>query len=33
VLRLTLDQGSYGWQYVPTGGGAALDAGSASRHR
>ncbi len=33
VLRLTLGQGSYGWQFVPVGGGAPLDTGSGRCHR
>jgi hypothetical protein len=33
VLRLTLGQGHYGWQFVPVGGGAPIDAGSAACHR
>jgi hypothetical protein len=33
VLRLTLGQGRYGWQFVPVGGGAPIDAGSATCHR
>jgi hypothetical protein len=33
VLRLTLGQGNYSWQFVPVGGGAPLDAGSANCHR
>jgi 3',5'-cyclic AMP phosphodiesterase CpdA len=33
VLRLTLGQGNYRWQFVPVGGGAALDAGSGTCHR
>jgi len=33
VVRLTLGQGSYRWQFVPVGGGAPLDAGTASCHR
>lgn len=32
VLRLTLGQGNYGWQFVPVGGGAALDAGTGACH-
>ncbi len=33
VLRLKLGQGSYGWQFVPVGGAAPVDAGSATCHR
>jgi hypothetical protein len=33
VLRLRLLESSYGWQFVPVGGGPALDAGTASCHR
>lgn len=33
VLRLTLGQDSYSWQFVPVGGGAALDSGQESCHR
>jgi hypothetical protein len=33
VLRLTLLEGTYGWQFVPVGGGAPLDAGSGTCHR
>jgi hypothetical protein len=33
VLRLTLLEGTYGWQFVPVGGGAPLDAGTATCHR
>lgn len=33
VLRLTLGQGSYSWQFVPVGGGAPLDSGTATCHR
>jgi hypothetical protein len=33
VLRLTLGHGSYGWQFVPVGGGAPLDTGSGTCHR
>jgi hypothetical protein len=33
VLRLTLGQGVYSWQFLPVGGGAAIDAGSATCHR
>jgi hypothetical protein len=33
VLRLTLGQGSYAWQFVPAGGGPALDSGSGTCHR
>jgi acid phosphatase type 7 len=33
VLRLTLGQGSYRWQFVPVGGGPPLDAGSGTCHR
>ena len=32
VLRLTLGPGSYGWQFVPAGGGAPLDAGTGTCH-
>jgi len=32
VLRLTLGQGNYSWQFVPVGGGAAIDAGTATCH-
>ncbi len=33
VLRLTLGQGNYSWQFVPVGGGAPLDAGTGICHR
>jgi hypothetical protein len=33
VLRLTLGQGEYSWQFMPVGGGAAIDAGTATCHR
>jgi len=33
VLRLTLGQGEYSWQFLPVGGGAAIDAGTATCHR
>ena len=33
VLRLRLLDGSYGWQFVPVGGSAPVDAGAASCHR
>jgi hypothetical protein len=33
VLRLTLGTDGYAWQFVPVGGGAPLDAGSAHCHR
>jgi len=33
VLRLTLGQGSYSWQFVPVGGGPQIDAGSGTCHR
>jgi hypothetical protein len=33
VLRLTLGQGNYGWQFMPAGGGAAIDSGTGSCHR
>jgi hypothetical protein len=33
VLRLTLGAGNYGWQFIPVGGGAALDSGTGSCHR
>jgi len=33
VLQLTLGDGSYAWQFVPVGGGAALDSGRDSCHR
>ena len=32
VLRLTLGDGNYSWQFVPAGGGAALDAGAGTCH-
>ncbi|MFO1314817.1 MAG: metallophosphoesterase [Burkholderiales bacterium] len=32
VLRLTLGQGTYSWQYLPVGGGAPLDAGIGTCH-
>jgi len=32
VLRLTLGDGDYSWQFVPVGGGAALDAGTGTCH-
>jgi hypothetical protein len=33
VLRLSLREASYDWQFVPVGGGAPLDAGAATCHR
>ncbi len=33
VLRLRLLDGSYGWQFVPVGGSAPVDAGAANCHR
>ncbi|MBK7593301.1 MAG: metallophosphoesterase [Betaproteobacteria bacterium] len=33
VLRLTLGTGSYAWQFLPVGGGAAIDAGTGTCHR
>ncbi len=33
VLRLTLGQGSYGWQFMPVGGRAPVDTGTATCHR
>jgi len=33
VLRLSLREASYDWQFVPVGGGASLDAGTATCHR
>jgi hypothetical protein len=33
VLRLTLGEGNYSWQFVPVGGGAPLDAGTGTCHR
>jgi len=33
VLRLTLGQGNYSWQFLPVGGGAALDAGAGTCHQ
>jgi 3',5'-cyclic AMP phosphodiesterase CpdA len=33
VLRLTLGEASYRWEFVPVGGGAALDSGKESCHR
>ncbi len=33
ILRLTLGEGSYSWQFVPVGGGAALDSGRDVCHR
>ena len=33
VVRLTLGQGQYSWQFVPVGGGAPIDAGTATCHR
>jgi hypothetical protein len=33
VLRLTLGQGNFAWQFVPVGGGAPLDAGTGTCHR
>ena len=33
ILRLTLGEGRYSWQFVPVGGGAPLDAGSGTCHR
>ena len=32
VLRLTLGEGRYGWQFLPAGGGAALDVGTDTCH-
>jgi len=32
VLRLTLDQGSYSWQFMPAGGGDAIDSGTGICH-
>ena len=32
VLRLTLDQGSYSWRFVPVGGGDAMDSGTGTCH-
>ena len=33
LLRLTLEDGRYSWAFVPTGGGAARDRGSAACRR
>ncbi|MCU0764935.1 MAG: metallophosphoesterase [Burkholderiaceae bacterium] len=33
ILRLTLDDGSYNWQFMPAGGGPALDSGRGLCHR
>lgn len=33
VLRLTLGDGNYSWQFLPVGGGAALDAGTGTCHQ
>jgi hypothetical protein len=33
VLRLTLGPGNYSWQFLPVGGGAALDSGTDTCHR
>ena len=33
ILRLTLSEGSYSWQFMPVGGGAALDSGRDVCHR
>jgi acid phosphatase type 7 len=33
ILRLTLGQGSYGWQFLPVGGGAPVDSGTGTCHR
>jgi hypothetical protein len=33
ILRLTLGDGNYGWQYVRTGDGAPLDSGTGTCHR
>jgi hypothetical protein len=33
ILRLTLGQGSYGWQFVPVGGDAPIDTGTGTCHR
>ena len=33
VLRLSLEEAGYGWQFVPVGGGALLDSGTAACHR
>ena len=32
VLRLMLDQGSYSWQFIPVGGGDAVDSGTGTCH-
>ena len=32
VLRLTLGQGNYSWQFLPVGGGAPIDAGTGNCH-
>jgi hypothetical protein len=32
VLRLTLGQGNYSWQFLPVGGGAPIDAGNGTCH-
>jgi hypothetical protein len=33
VLRLTLGQGAYSWQFMPAGGGAPIDSGTGSCHQ
>jgi acid phosphatase type 7 len=33
VLRMTLGQGNYSWQFLPVGGGAPIDAGTGTCHR
>jgi hypothetical protein len=33
VLRMTLGQGNYSWQFLPVGGGAPLDSGTGTCHR
>ena len=33
VLRLTLSPGHFGWRFVPIGGGAPIDVGTATCHR
>jgi 3',5'-cyclic AMP phosphodiesterase CpdA len=32
VLRLTLDQGTYSWRFMPVGGGEAIDSGTGTCH-
>jgi hypothetical protein len=32
ILRLTLGQGTYSWQFVPVGGGDPIDSGTGTCH-